>query len=98
MTLSHVMQKLISFSARDGAEHSQVLERGLVIVVQAAPEKFTLRIARHGRIPPSTLEYQTCVSALPESYKPVSPVEPIGYLENGYSLLSASWQLPARLF
>lgn len=98
MTLSHVLNKLIAFSANDHQPHSHTLERGLVVLVVLHPnDKFTLRIARHGRIPPSTLEYQTCVRALPESHKPPTPVDPIAYQENGYHLLSASWKLPEKL-
>jgi len=97
MSLSNIIGKLITASARDGAEHSTTLERGLVVHVQLHPSKLTLRIARPGCIPPSTLEYQTCIRAMPEHYKPITPVEPIGYLEHGSNILSASWKLPERL-
>lgn len=97
MSLSNVIGKLIAASARDGAEHSTTLERGLIVQVQQHASKLTLRIARIGNTPPSLLEYQTCIRALPEHYKPITPIEPIGYLEHGSNILSASWQLPERL-
>lgn len=43
------------------------------------------------------LVYPAQLVHLPEHYKPITPVEPIGYLEHGSNILSASWQLPERL-
>jgi len=94
--LSDILSKLIGLSTADQQPHTFVLKHGLVLMTHVQPTKFTLRIARTGQEPAYT-EWKTVVAALPESYKPSTPVIPAMYQERQSLILSASWQLPERL-
>ena len=95
--LATILTKLIALSDHDGQPHSSQLARGLVIVAHVQPSKFTVRVQRRGQ-QPSLQEWQTVCANLPESHKPPTPVTPALYSEHNHIILSASWQLPARLF
>jgi hypothetical protein len=88
--LTTILVHLISASEADAAPKIITLPRGLVVLINSAPTKFTLRTWRVNRVP-DVQEWLTCFNYLPDGYKPSTKPEPIEVQEHKQIMLSASW-------
>lgn len=95
--LTATLANLIADSEKRSAPRSTQLWRGLNLQVHSTDEKFTLRTWRPNQLPDAR-EWQTVFDYLPKRYKPAVAPIPVQYVEDGRTVLSASWPAPSHEF
>jgi hypothetical protein len=93
MGLKETLAGALFVSETTGRLREIRLQRGLVIAVRVTAAVTALRIERANSVPSRT-EWNTVLAAWPY---PCEGVEPCAVVENGRTVLQATWPTPPRL-